>query len=185
MAKPSWSRPQSRRFRPVLRLFEHFALTWAFVEAADPQIVNGSSSRPSWSRSAMTGLSVREGGHGATKTSAVSCRAGSRAGWQLMILISYLLVQKEIMSCCCRNARGFTVPGQWPIGGTVRCLFQLKGGWTEQIHVRRTQPNKNKSPELYFWLGSVAPLPDVWPVTWCHKVPVMTGIHFSTAFPIF
>lgn len=64
----------------MLRLFVHFALTWAFVEAADPQIVNGSSSWPSRSRSAMTGLLVREGGHGATKTSAVSCRAGNRAG---------------------------------------------------------------------------------------------------------
>lgn len=147
VAKPSWSRPQSRRFRPVLRLFVHFALTWAFVEAADPQIVNGSSSWPSWSRSAMTGLLVREGGHGATKTSAVSCRAGNRAGWQLMIWISYLLVQKEIISGCCLNARGLTVPGQWPIGGITRCLFQIKGGWAEQIHVSSLwrQPNKDKS----------------------------------------
>lgn len=64
----------------MLRLFEHFALTWAFVEAAEPQIANGSSSWPLWSRSAMTRLLVRVGGHGATKTTPVSCRADSRAG---------------------------------------------------------------------------------------------------------
>lgn len=37
---PAVARPQSRRLNLVLRLFAHFALTWAFVEAADPQIVN-------------------------------------------------------------------------------------------------------------------------------------------------
>lgn len=120
--KPSWSRPQSRRFRPMLRLFEHFALTWAFVETAEAQIANGSSSWPLRSRSAMTRLLGRVGGHSATKTTPVCCRAASRAGWQLMILISYLWVQKEIMSDFCGNARGLTVPGQL-IARAPSCLF--------------------------------------------------------------
>ncbi len=71
---PAGAQPQSRRLDTVLRLFAPFALTWAFVEAADPQIVNGPSSWPLWSRSAMTVLLEREGGHGTTKTSPVSCR---------------------------------------------------------------------------------------------------------------
>lgn len=77
---PAVAQPQSRRLNHRLRLFAHFALTWAFVEAVDPQIVNGPSFWPLWSRSAMTRLLTREGGHGTTKTSPVSCRVGSRAG---------------------------------------------------------------------------------------------------------
>lgn len=80
VSQPSLSRPQSRRLRPMLRLSEHFALTLAFVEAPGPQIANGSSSWPLRSRSAMTRLLGRVGGHGATKTTAVCCRALSRAG---------------------------------------------------------------------------------------------------------
>lgn len=40
---PAVAQPQSRRLNPMLRLFAHFALTLAFVEATDPQIVNGPS----------------------------------------------------------------------------------------------------------------------------------------------
>lgn len=120
--KPSWSQPQSRRFCPMLRLFEHFALTWAFVEAVEPQIANGSSSWPLRSRSVMTRLLGRVGVHSATKTTPVCCRAARRAGWQLMILISYLWVQKEIMSDLCGNARGLTVPVRL-IAGVPSCLF--------------------------------------------------------------
>lgn len=79
---PAVARLQSRRLNPVLRLFAPFALTWAFVEAADAQIVNGPSSWPLWSRSAMTVLLEREGGHGTTKTSPVSCREWVGQGWQ-------------------------------------------------------------------------------------------------------
>ncbi|KAL7380576.1 hypothetical protein ABVT39_020041 [Epinephelus coioides] len=58
---PAVARPQSRRLKPVLRLFALFALTGAFVEAADSQIVNGPSSWPLWSWSATTVLLEREG----------------------------------------------------------------------------------------------------------------------------
>lgn len=74
---PAVARPQSRRLNPALRLFAHFALTWAFVVAADPQIVNG----PSWWPLVVV-LSEREGGHGTTKTSPVSCREWVGQGWQ-------------------------------------------------------------------------------------------------------
>lgn len=43
------------------------------MKAADPQIVNGSSSWPSRSRSAPAGSVAEEEGRGATKTSPVSC----------------------------------------------------------------------------------------------------------------
>jgi len=67
---PAAARPQSRRLNPALRLF---GLTRAFVGAAHPQIVNGPSSWPSWSWSAMTELSEGEGGQRTTKASAVGC----------------------------------------------------------------------------------------------------------------
>lgn len=40
---PAVAQPQSRRLNPMLLLFAHFALTWAFVKAVDLQIVNGPS----------------------------------------------------------------------------------------------------------------------------------------------
>lgn len=74
---PAVAQPQSRRFGLPLRLFQHLALTRAFVEAVHPQIVNGSLSWPVRSRSALAGSLAGEEGHATTKTSPVSCKAGS------------------------------------------------------------------------------------------------------------
>lgn len=114
MSVPAVARPQSRRLNPVLRLFSHFALTWAFVKAPDPQIVNGPSLWPVLSRSAMTMLLEGEGGHGTTKTAPVPCRkyslvrVGKRAGWRVMILISYFLVQEDYISDHCGESQGLS-----------------------------------------------------------------------------
>lgn len=70
---PAVAPPLSRRLNLVLRLFAHLVLTWAFVEPADPQIVNGLSSWPLWPQSAVTMLLDIKGGHGTTKISPVSC----------------------------------------------------------------------------------------------------------------
>lgn len=74
---PAVAPPQSRRFGLPLRLFQHLALTRAFVEAVHPQIVNGSLSWPLRSRSAPAGSLAGEEGRATTKTSPVSCRGGS------------------------------------------------------------------------------------------------------------
>lgn len=68
---PAVARPRSRRFSPPRRLFQHFALTRAFVGAAHPQIVNGSSPLPLRSRSAPFGSVAEEEGRAANKD--VSC----------------------------------------------------------------------------------------------------------------
>lgn len=97
---PAVARPQSRRSGPPLRLFQHSALTGAFVAAAHPQIVNGSSPRPSRSRSAPTGSPPQQR------------LLLFAAGWQLMVSITYLLVQKEIVSRHCGKAQGRAVSEQ-------------------------------------------------------------------------
>lgn len=87
---------------PLRRLFQHFALTRAFVEAADPQIVNGSSSWPSRSRSAPAGSVAAEEGRGATKTSPVRCGVAADD-------IDYL----SSSSNHCGEAQGPTTSEQW------------------------------------------------------------------------
>lgn len=87
---------------PPRRLFQHFALTRAFVEAADPQTVNGSWSWPSRSRSAPAGSVAEEEGRGATKTSPVSCGVAADG-------IDYL----SSSSNHCGEAQGPTTTEQW------------------------------------------------------------------------
>lgn len=88
---PAVAPPQSRRFGLPLRLFQHLALTRAFVEAVHPRIVNGSLSWPLRSRSAPAVSWAGEEGRTTTKTSPVSCKGGS---WWYRLLIF------KRKSCC-------------------------------------------------------------------------------------
>lgn len=87
---PAVARPQSRRLSHPLRLFEHFLLTRAFVEAVDPHT--------EWFLVVALAVTVTtdRGCWWEREVVAQQRTLLLAAGWQLMISISYLLVQKVI-----------------------------------------------------------------------------------------